>query len=43
MSETIDISGGKIVGARTSIFTIFNKEKYDPKAIPAAWQEFFAK
>jgi predicted transcriptional regulator YdeE len=43
MSETITINGGKIVGVRTSIFTIFNPEKYDAKAIPAAWQEFFAK
>ena len=43
MSETINILGGKIVGVRTSVFTIFNQEKYDPKAIPDAWQEFFVK
>ena len=43
MSEIINIPGGKIVGVRTSVFTIFNQDKYDPKAIPTAWQEFFAK
>jgi predicted transcriptional regulator YdeE len=43
MVETITIAGGKIVGVRTSIFTIFNPEKYDAQAIPSAWQEFFAK
>ena len=43
MTETITINGGKIVGVRTSIFTIFNPEKYDAQAIPAAWQEFFAR
>jgi predicted transcriptional regulator YdeE len=43
MAGTITIAGGKIVGIRTSIFTIFNPEKYDAKAIPSAWQEFFAK
>jgi predicted transcriptional regulator YdeE len=43
MNKVISIAGGKIVGVRTSIFTIFNPEKYDSKAIPAAWQEFFSK
>ena len=43
MSEIISIPVGKIVGVRTSVFTIFNLDKYDPKAIPTAWQEFFAK
>ena len=43
MSEILNIKHGKIVGVRTSVFTIFNQEKYDAKAIPAAWQEFFAK
>ena len=43
MTEIISIAGGKIVGSRTSIFTIFNPEKYDAKAIPTAWQEFFRK
>ena len=42
MPEIIKIGSGKIVGVRTSIFTIFNHEKYDPKAIPTAWQEFFS-
>lgn len=36
------ISTGKIVGVETSFFTIMNPEKYDPRAIPTAWQEFFA-
>lgn len=43
MSNFINIDAGKIVGVRTSVFTIFNQEKYDPRAIPTAWQEFFAK
>ena len=43
MSETIHINCGKVVGVRTSIFTIFHPEKYDASAIPAAWQEFFKK
>lgn len=43
MSNIIHIKAGKIVGIKTSIFTIFNQEKYDAKAIPAAWQEFFSK
>jgi hypothetical protein len=42
MTQRIHISGGKIVGIRTSIFTIFHPEKYDAKAIPAAWQAFFS-
>ena len=43
MTEVINIKSGKLVGIKTSIFTIFNQEKYDPKAIPAAWQDFFAR
>ena len=43
MTEILNFKHGKIVGVRTSVFTIFNQEKYDPKAIPTAWQEFFAK
>jgi predicted transcriptional regulator YdeE len=43
MTEVINIKSGKLVGIKTSIFTIFNQEKYDAKAIPAAWQDFFAK
>ena len=43
MNRVITIKGGKIVGIRTSIFTIFNQEKYDPRAIPGAWQSFFEK
>lgn len=43
MTEAIQIKHSKVVGVRTSIFTIFHPEKYDPRAIPAAWQEFFAK
>lgn len=43
MSEIIEIPGGKIVGVKTSIFSIMNQEKYDPSAIPAAWQKFYAK
>jgi predicted transcriptional regulator YdeE len=43
MSKTLHIKQGKIVGIRTSVFTIFNPEKYDPMAIPTAWKEFFTK
>lgn len=43
MSEIISIKHGKLVGVKTSIFTIFNPEKYDQSAIPAAWREFFGK
>ena len=43
MTQILNIKRGKIVGVRTTVFTIFNQEKYDPKAIPTAWQEFFAK
>ena len=43
MSESINIKHGKLVGIKTSIYTIFNADKYDPKAIPTAWQDFFAK
>lgn len=43
MSEVINLKHGKLVGIKTSIFTIFNAEKYDQRAIPTAWQEFFAK
>ena len=43
MSAITSINGGKLVGVKTSIFTIFNSEKYDAKAIPAAWGEFFSK
>ena len=41
MTSIISIGAGKIVGVKTSIFTIFNPEKYDAKVIPTAWQEFF--
>jgi AraC family transcriptional regulator len=37
------LNEGKLIGIKTSVFTIFNQEKYDQKAIPTAWQEFFAK
>lgn len=43
MSEIFQIKQSKLVGIKTSVFTIFNQEKYDAKAIPTAWQEFFAK
>jgi predicted transcriptional regulator YdeE len=43
MSNEINIKHGKLIGIKTSVFTIFNQEKYDPKAIPTAWQDFFAK
>ena len=36
------IQAGKIIGVKTSFFTIMNPEKYDPQAIPSAWQEFFS-
>lgn len=42
MSKFIEINSGKIVGVKTSIFTIFNPEKYDAHAIPAAWKKFFS-
>ena len=42
MHETIKINGGKIIGVRTSIFTIFNPGKYDVQAIPTAWKKFFS-
>lgn len=41
MSELIRIKNGILVGIRTSIFTIFNPEKYDKNAIPETWQQFF--
>ena len=43
MSEIRSLSAGKVIGIKTSIFTIMNPDKYDPKAIPAAWQTFFSK
>ena len=43
MSAVISLDGGKLVGVKTSIFTIFNSEKHDAKAIPSAWREFFSK
>ena len=43
MSEMINIKPGKLVGIHTSLFTIFNAEKYDAALIPTAWQEFFQK
>jgi predicted transcriptional regulator YdeE len=42
MPETISIKHGKIVGVRTSIYTIFNAAKYDAEAIPTAWKKFFS-
>jgi AraC family transcriptional regulator len=42
MSETISIKYGKIVGVRTSVYTIFNAAKYDANAIPEAWKKFFS-
>ena len=42
MSQVINVEGGKLVAIKTSIFSIFNQEKYDPKAIPSVWQEFFS-
>jgi predicted transcriptional regulator YdeE len=43
MSEIRSLPAGKIIGIKTSIYTIMNPDKYDPKAIPAAWQTFFSK
>ena len=43
MTESLNIKSGKVVGIKTSIFTIFNSEKYDPTAIPTAWGDFFKK
>jgi len=43
MSEVIKIHSGKLVGIKTSVFTIFNEENYDPAVIPDAWQAFFSK
>ena len=43
MSETRKIEGGKLIGIKTSIFTIFNQEKHDPKAIQQTWSTFFEK
>ena len=43
MSEIINVKQGKLIGIKISVFTIFNQEKYDAKAIPTAWQIFFAK
>jgi predicted transcriptional regulator YdeE len=43
MSEVIHFEAGQIIGVRTSLFTIFNKDKYDSTVIPKAWQEFFGK
>lgn len=41
MGEIINVNGGKLIATKTSIFSIFNQEKYDPRAIPTAWQDFF--
>ncbi len=43
MSKTLHIKQGKLIGVQTSVFTIFDPEKYDAKAIPTAWREFFTK
>lgn len=43
MSDVRNLPGGKLIGVKTSIFTIFNQEKYDPKVIHAAWSTFFEK
>lgn len=43
MSQFRELPAGKIVGVETSFFTIMNPEKYDPRAIPTAWQDFFGK
>ena len=43
MSEIVNIKPGKLVGIHTSLYTIFNAEKYDAAVIPGAWQEFFVK
>ena len=41
MSEVRNINGGKLIGLKTSTFTVFNQEKYDPKVIPTVWENFF--
>lgn len=43
MTEIREISGGTLIGVKTSTFTIFNQEKYDSKVIPTAWSDFFSK
>ena len=43
MSKIVNIKHAKLIGVQTSVFTIFNPEKYDAKAIPTAWREFFTK
>lgn len=43
MAEVREIVGGKLIGIKTSTFTIFNKDQYDPMVIPASWQAFFEK
>lgn len=43
MSALINLKQSKLIGVKTSIFTIFSAEKYDESAIPMAWQEFFTK
>jgi len=43
MSQVITINKSLLIGVKTFVFTIFNQEKYDPKAIPGAWQEFFSR
>ena len=42
MSQIREIPAGKVIGIKTSFFTIMNAEKYDAKVIPSAWQSFFA-
>jgi predicted transcriptional regulator YdeE len=42
MSNVINLPTGKLIGIKTSIFTIFNQEKYDSTAIPSAWRKFFS-
>ena len=41
MSQIREVPAGKVVGIKTSFFTIMNPEKYDERAIPGAWQSFF--
>lgn len=41
MGTVKKIAGGKLIGVKTSTYTIFNQEKYDSKVIPAAWSLFF--
>ena len=43
MSQVITINKSQLIGVKTFVFTIFNQEKYDAKAIPGAWQEFFSR